>query len=100
MPLNVMDPRSGCCSVAIVRIRVDLPAPLGPSSPNMPLGTSRWISCIACAPPGYVFDRPVILSIGHPAYVVDEFGVSAVRKLDRQFLQPRTCVEPSGDLMT
>jgi hypothetical protein len=27
-----------CLSVATVRISVDLPAPLGPSSPNMPRG--------------------------------------------------------------
>ncbi len=35
MPSRVMEPESGSCSVATVRISVLLPAPLGPSSPNM-----------------------------------------------------------------
>ena len=33
-----IEPSSGSCSVAIVRINVDLPAPFGPSSPNIPCG--------------------------------------------------------------
>ncbi len=40
MPLSAIEPESGSCSVATVRIRVDLPAPLGPSRPNIPFGIS------------------------------------------------------------
>jgi hypothetical protein len=36
--------------VASVRIRVDLPAPLGPSSPNMPVGIDRLTSSRARTP--------------------------------------------------
>ena len=45
-------PASGSCSVAIVRIRVDLPAPFGPSSPNMPGGIVSVTSFSACTPLG------------------------------------------------
>jgi hypothetical protein len=38
MPSSVAVPLSASCSVASVRIRLDLPAPFGPSSPNMPAG--------------------------------------------------------------
>jgi hypothetical protein len=34
----VIEPESASCSVAIVRISVDLPAPFGPSRPNIPVG--------------------------------------------------------------
>ena len=34
-------PVSGCCSVAMVRMSVDFPAPFGPSSPNMPARDRR-----------------------------------------------------------
>ncbi len=34
-------PASGSCNVASVRISVDLPAPFGPSSPNMPVGNRQ-----------------------------------------------------------
>ena len=36
MPLNVIVPVSASCSVAIVRMSDDLPAPFGPNSPNIP----------------------------------------------------------------
>jgi hypothetical protein len=38
MPPNRIEPAVGTCSVATHRISVDLPAPLGPSNPNMPRG--------------------------------------------------------------
>jgi hypothetical protein len=44
MPSKVTVPLSGSCSVAIVRISEDLPAPFGPSRPNMPGGTSSETS--------------------------------------------------------
>ena len=44
------DPLSGACSVARVRISVDLPAPLGPSKPNMPLGMSSVTPSMARTP--------------------------------------------------
>lgn len=37
----VIEPASGSWSVAMVRISVDFPAPLGPSSPYMPGGIVR-----------------------------------------------------------
>ena len=38
MSPSVAVPASAPCSVASVRISVDLPAPFGPRSPNMPGG--------------------------------------------------------------
>jgi hypothetical protein len=35
---ETIEPWSGSWSVAIIRISVDLPAPFGPSNPNMPRG--------------------------------------------------------------
>src|SRR5687768_4073868 len=55
---SVMEPVSGSWSVAMVRMRVDLPAPLGPSSPYMPLGMSRVMSRRARTPLGYVLETP------------------------------------------
>jgi hypothetical protein len=43
-------PLSASCNVASVRIRLDLPAPFGPSRPNMPLGISSDTSCRARTP--------------------------------------------------
>jgi hypothetical protein len=40
-----------------------LPAPLGPSNPNMPFEISRFTSVRAFTPLGYVLERLVILSI-------------------------------------
>jgi hypothetical protein len=37
-PFSSALPASASCSVARVRISVDLPAPFGPSRPNMPVG--------------------------------------------------------------
>src|SRR5690606_42111905 len=45
----------------MVRISVDLPAPLGPSRPNMPVGMSRLMPLSACTPLAYVFERSWIL---------------------------------------
>ena len=45
-------PVSGSCSVATMRISVLLPAPLGPRSPNMPVGIRSDTSCSARTPFG------------------------------------------------
>jgi hypothetical protein len=45
-------PSSGSCSVAMIRIRVDFPAPFRPSSPNIPFGTSSETSLSARVPLG------------------------------------------------
>jgi hypothetical protein len=50
MPSKFTEPDVGVCRVATVRINVDLPAPLGPSRPNMPLGTVRDTSSRALVP--------------------------------------------------
>src|SRR2546421_460121 len=55
---SVIEPVSGSCSVAIVRISVDLPAPLGPRRPNIPRGISRSMSRRARTPLGYVLETP------------------------------------------
>jgi len=44
--------RVGLLSVASVRIKVDFPAPLGPSRPNIPGRTTRFTSCNAWTPFG------------------------------------------------
>ena len=49
---NVIDPASGCCSVATVRMSDDLPAPFGPSSPNIPGGIDSATSSRARTPFG------------------------------------------------
>src|SRR5687768_10000085 len=46
---------------ARMRIRVVLPAPLAPSRPNIPLGTTRSRPSMAATPPRYVLVRPEIL---------------------------------------
>ena len=45
-------PESASCSVAIVRISVDFPAPFGPSRPNMPFGMVSDTSLSALMPVG------------------------------------------------
>ena len=45
-------PEVGICSVAMQRISVDLPAPFGPSNPNMPGGTSSETESSARVPFG------------------------------------------------
>ena len=45
-----------------MRIRVDLPAPLGPSRPYIPAGIVRVTSFSACTPLGYVLETPRICS--------------------------------------
>ena len=50
MSPNLIDPAVGCCKVATVRISVDLPAPLGPRSPNIPRGIDRLTSSSATVP--------------------------------------------------
>src|SRR6476620_10890993 len=62
MSPSAIEPESASCSVAIVRISVDLPAPFGPSSPNMPVGIVSETSCSALTPLGYVLDRPSMRS--------------------------------------
>src|ERR1035438_8553902 len=57
-----MEPESGSCRVATVRMSELLPAPFGPKRPNMrlPIVSERFFS--AFTPLGYVLDRPVIVS--------------------------------------
>jgi len=50
MSSKVAVPESAYCSVASVRIREDFPAPLGPSSPNIPFSNSRLTSTKALTP--------------------------------------------------
>src|SRR5262249_19264003 len=54
---SIAVPLSGSCSVARVRIRVDLPAPLGPRSPYIPAGMVSETSSSALTPFGYVLER-------------------------------------------
>ena len=49
---KAIEPLSGSCSVAMVRIRVDFPAPFGPKSPNMPAGMRSETPFSACTPLG------------------------------------------------
>src|SRR5678816_2724885 len=55
---SVIEPVSGSCSVAIVRISVDLPAPLGPRRPYIPRGMSRLTLRRARTPLVYVLETP------------------------------------------
>src|SRR5690242_4732993 len=57
-PPSVMEPASGSCSVAIVRMSVDLPAPLGPRRPYIPRGMSRLTLRSARTPLVYVLETP------------------------------------------
>ncbi len=52
-----MLPVSGVCKVAMVRIKVDLPAPLGPSSPNIPVPIVRLRFLTALTPLSYSLER-------------------------------------------
>ena len=52
MSPSAIEPESASCSVAMVRISVDLPAPFGPSRPNMPVGIVSETSCSALTPLG------------------------------------------------
>jgi len=45
-----MWPEVGACKVAIVRIKVDLPAPFGPRRPYIPRGIVRLTSSKALTP--------------------------------------------------
>src|SRR5258708_648771 len=57
-----MLPESGSCSVAMVRMSELLPAPFGPSRPNMLLPTESDRFFSAHTPFGYVFDNPLMVS--------------------------------------
>src|SRR5438093_7991552 len=46
----------------MMRMSVDLPAPLGPSRPNIPGGIDSDTSSSARVPFGYVFERPSMRS--------------------------------------
>jgi hypothetical protein len=50
MSSNRIAPALGICNVAMQRISVDLPAPFGPSRPNMPRPISRETSARARVP--------------------------------------------------
>src|SRR5690348_2141989 len=52
-----MVPASGSCRVAMMRISVDLPAPLGPSRPNIPGAMVSETSSSARVPFWYVLER-------------------------------------------
>ena len=52
MSPSQISPLSGSCKVAMVRMSVDLPAPLGPSSPYMPCGMVSETSSSARTPLG------------------------------------------------
>ena len=43
-------------------MKVDLPAPLGPSRPYIPIGIVSDTCFNACTPLEYVFERPLTLS--------------------------------------
>src|SRR5580658_7332606 len=62
MPSRSIEPESGSCKVATVRMSELLPAPFGPNRPNMrlPMVSERFFS--AFTPFGYVLDKPVIVS--------------------------------------
>src|SRR6185437_8760196 len=62
-----MAPASGSWSVAMVRMSELLPAPLGPSRPNMPPPTVSETLWSARTPLGYVFERPVIVRATVPS---------------------------------
>ena len=47
-----MSPLSASCSVAIVLIKVDFPAPFGPNKPNIPVGIVKSMFFNACTPLG------------------------------------------------
>jgi hypothetical protein len=51
MPSNITVPASGSCNVAMVRMSDDLPAPFGPSRPNMPAGICSETLRNACTLP-------------------------------------------------
>jgi len=51
-PFSSTVPESGSSRVARIFINVDLPAPFGPSNPNIPGGTSRLTSRSARTPRG------------------------------------------------
>src|SRR5271167_3307781 len=61
IPSRSIEPESGSCRVATVRIRELLPAPFGPTRPNilLPMESERLL--IALTPLGYVLERPVIV---------------------------------------
>jgi hypothetical protein len=63
MSPSVALPESALCSVASVRISVDLPAPFGPSRPNIPFGTSSETPSSARTPLGYVLQSPEMARI-------------------------------------
>ena len=54
MSPKIIDPESGCCNVAIVLIKDDFPAPLGPNKPNIPVPISIDKLSIAFTPFLYV----------------------------------------------
>src|SRR5580704_18574116 len=56
-PSSVAVPVSGSSKVARIFMKVDLPAPFGPISPNMPGGISSETPRRARTPPGYVLAR-------------------------------------------
>src|SRR5690349_12918447 len=62
-PSRAICPEVGSSRPARIFISVDLPAPFGPSRPNMPGGTSRVIPWRAVTGPGYTFTRSRIVSM-------------------------------------
>src|SRR5262245_48088631 len=62
-PSSVTCPEVASSRPARIFISVDLPAPLGPSRPNIPGGTSRLTPCSAVTGPGYTFTRSRMVSM-------------------------------------
>src|ERR1017187_4982515 len=85
MPSSRALPLSASCSVARVRIRVDLPAPFGPRRPNMPCGMDKQTSCNACVPLGYRLERFSICScISLPiSHLIRKYGQDRSTKRER-----------------
>ena len=61
MPSRWIEPESGSWRVAMVRMRKLLPAPLGPTRPNMLLPMESDKLLIALTPFGYVLERPTMV---------------------------------------
>src|SRR6185295_6393203 len=70
----------------MVRISVDLPAPFGPSSPNMPVGIASETSCSALTPLEYVLDRPSMRSSSMASLLTDTvLRVEVVKVVGKAF---------------
>src|SRR5271165_1134891 len=62
IPSRSIDPASGSCSVAMVRMSELFPAPFGPSSPNITFPIESETLLSALTPFEYVLDNPRIVN--------------------------------------